>query len=552
MGHTRWATHGKPTTQNAHPHRTGHVVLVHNGIIENYQEIRQRMIEAGHEPQSETDSELFGFLVLEEMNKGADLTEGVRRAFEHVEGACSVVAMSEKEPGTLVGVRLGSPLVAALTKDGEGLLASDAQPILEFTQDVFFMDNGEMAQITDQGLRFISLKDGKALERKSTHLEWGADKLDKGGYPHYMLKEIHEQPRAIVDTLNGVLDRGRAEPFPMADQPGVGILRNAEEIILIACGTSYFASLLGKYWIEQFSGIPVQVEHASEFRYRNPVLRRGAVVVGVSQSGETADTLAVITDMKRRGIKTLVITNVRGSSLSREADATFYTSAGPEIGVAATKTFASQNTLLLSWAGFLAIEKGHESAKAMRQIFDELIRLPHLLEAYLNNGISTMAKQVAQQCMSVKGFFFIGRGYSYPIALEGALKLKEIAYIPAEGYAAGELKHGPIAMIDKDMMVVVLAPQDRWREKTISNLQEVKARGAVILGVGDPGDEALRSQCDHWVPLNLGAVNVSQLNPSLYPFLTALVVHLLSYEIAVLKGTDVDQPRNLAKSVTVE
>jgi glucosamine--fructose-6-phosphate aminotransferase (isomerizing) len=553
IGHTRWATHGKPTTQNAHPHRTGHVVLVHNGIIENYQEIRADLVARGHRPQSETDSELFGFLVLEEMEKGATLVEGVRRAFTGVEGACSVVVMSEREPGVLVGVRNGSPLVAAVDPQGGALLASDAQPLVDITRDVVFLEHGDMVIGDSSGIRLLDLKSGREIHRDSTHLDWSVDDLGKQGFAHYMLKEIHEQPTALIDTLNGLLDRASGAPFPLADMPAAGLLENATDIIFIACGTSWHAALLGKYWIERYARIPVSVELASEFRYRKPVLSKGALVISMSQSGETADTLAVVRQVRGLGTRTLGISNVRGSTISREADAMLYTFAGPEIGVAATKTFSSQMLAVLIIAGYLGIRRGTGIDGELAHLFDGLLRLPHLLTAELAGAetvaLPVRANEVAAHVAAQKGFFFIGRGYSFPIALEGALKLKEIAYVHAEGYAGGELKHGPIAMIDKDMVVVVLAPRDSWRDKTFSNLQEVKARGAVVLGVGDPGDESLRRACDYFIALPAGS---RDLDEGLLPFFLTPVIQLLSYELALLHGTDVDKPRNLAKSVTVE
>jgi glutamine---fructose-6-phosphate transaminase (isomerizing) len=558
IGHTRWATHGKPTTQNAHPHRTGHVVLVHNGIIENYQEIRKGLITRGHSPQSETDSELFGFLVLEEMEKGATLVEGVRRAFTHVEGACSVVVMSEREPGVLVGVRNGSPLVVAADPDGGALLASDAQPLIDITRDVIFLEHGDMVIGDSHGIRLLDLKTGSEIKRPSTHLEWSVDNLGKQGFAHFMLKEIHEQPAALVDTLNGLLDRANVAPFPLADMPAAKLLGDATDIVFIACGTSWHAALLGKYWLERYARIPVSVELASEFRYRRPVLSKNTLVIAMSQSGETADTLAVVRQVRGLGVKTLGISNVRGSTISREADAMLYTFAGPEIGVAATKTFSSQMLAVLIIAGYLGVLRGGGKANPeLAGLFDGLLRLSHLLSNELNGestqtsstGLSARAHEVAARISQHKGFFFIGRGYSFPIALEGALKLKEIAYVHAEGYAGGELKHGPIAMIDEDMVVVVLAPRDSWREKTLSNLEEVKARGAVILGVGDPGDESLRQACHHFIALPAGACDLGE---ALLPFFLTPVIQLLSYELALLYGTDVDKPRNLAKSVTVE
>jgi glucosamine--fructose-6-phosphate aminotransferase (isomerizing) len=557
IGHTRWATHGKPTTQNAHPHRAGHVVLVHNGIIENYQEIKRELIERGHTPQSETDSELFGFLVLEEMdNHGMSLLDAVRKSFAKLEGQCSIVVMSEREPGTIIGVRNGSPMVAAQDPKGGMILASDGQPLLEVTRDVVFLEHGDIVVGTHKSMKFFDLKSGKAVDRTTTRLEWSLDKLDKQGFPHYMLKEIHEQASTIVDTLNGLLDRAHTDPFPLAQQPAVQILESAKELTLIACGTSWHAALVGKYWLEKLARIPVSVELASEFKYRDPVLSAGHVVIGVTQSGETADTLAAMRMVRSQGIKTLGITNVRGSSIAREADAVFYTSAGPEIGVAATKTFTAQMLVQFLLAGYLGLKRyvgnNAEKVQMLQKAFDDLIHLPHFLNSCLepDGEFSKSIKAAAKAVSNSKGFFFIGRGYQFPIALEGALKLKEIAYVHAEGYAGGELKHGPIAMIDKGMTVVVIAPYDSWRDKTVSNLEEVKARGATILGIGDSGDTKLRSLCDHWVPL--AHEFTGELDECLLPFITTPAVQMLSYELAVLKGTDVDKPRNLAKSVTVE
>jgi len=553
IGHTRWATHGKPTTVNAHPHKTGHVVIIHNGIIENYLEIKRGLLARGHVPLSETDSELFGFLVFEEMEKGHGLIEAVRKSFSVLHGQCSIVVMSEREPGVVVGVRNGSPLVAAVDPEGGMIVASDAQPLLPFSKDVYFLEHGDMVVGTQAGLKFLSLETGKPIQRHTTRLDWSVDKLEKDGYPHFMLKEIHEQPLVVADTLNDLLDRTKSDPFPLIDEAGTRILESAQEIYLVACGTSWHSALLGKYWIERFAKIPVMVDLASEFRYREPVLRPGAVVIGISQSGETADTLAVLREMKKRGVPTLGISNVRGSSILREADAVFYTSAGPEIGVAATKTFMAQMLVMYLFAGYLGCKRSGQgrSVEDLTRSFEDLVKVPHLLTLGLDEQ-SKMVQQIkkaAHALTDVKGFFFIGRGYSFPMALEGALKLKEIAYDYAEGYAAGELKHGPIAMIDRGIVVVVLAPRDPWRDKTVSNLEEVKARGATILGIGDSDDVDLKDLCDHWVPL---PPENRLVNTDLLPFILAPVVQLLSYYRAVIKGTDVDKPRNLAKSVTVE
>jgi glutamine---fructose-6-phosphate transaminase (isomerizing) len=552
IGHTRWATHGKPNTTNAHPHKTGHVVLVHNGIIENYLEIKREILEKGYIPNSETDSELFGFLVLDEMEKGLSLVEAIRKSFSRLQGQCSVVVMSEREPGVVVGVRNGSPLVAVLDSEGNAIVASDAQPLLQYSHEVYFLDHGDLVVGTRNSLKFYDLASGMPVQRKTTLLDWTLDKLDKGRFSHYMLKEIHEQPASLIDTLNGGLLNGSSTtPFSFSNVHAARILEQAEELILIACGTSWHAALLGKHWIERWAKIPVSVELASEFRYREPSIREKTVVIGVSQSGETADTLAVLREMKRKGIPTIGISNVRGSSIQRESDAVLYTSAGPEIGVAATKSFMCQLLMMALMAGNLATSKSSQAMDKLNKFNEALFSLPTLLALGLDERSEMYAqiRRAARASLESKGFFFIGRGHSFPIALEGALKLKEIAYVHAEGYAAGELKHGPIAMIDRDMTVVVLAPRDSWRDKTVSNLEEVKARGAKIVGIGDLDDQDLESLCDHWIALPTETKNLPN---DLLPFILSPVVQLFSYEIAVHKGTDVDKPRNLAKSVTVE
>jgi glucosamine--fructose-6-phosphate aminotransferase (isomerizing) len=558
IGHTRWATHGKPTTQNAHPHKTGHVVLVHNGIIENYLEIKEEILAKGYHPQSETDSELLGFLILAEMENGLSLESAIRACFALIHGQCSVVVMSEREPGVVIGVRNGSPLVLAVDPQGGFLFASDAQPLLPYTQDVIFLEHGDLVVATGDQFRIVDMHTGKLLKRTFTHLEWSADQIDKGGFPHFMLKEIYEQPGALVDTLNGVLDRTHADLFVFEGQPGVDLLKNAKELVFLACGTSWHAALIGKYWIESLARIPVSVELASEFRYRQPVLRPGTLVIGISQSGETADTLAALRELRKKNIPCLGISNVRRSTISRDADAVFYTSAGPEIGVAATKTFTSQLLVLLLMAGFLSAQKKARDSSDLSRLFADLVKLPHLMSIGLDENSHTVmqVKKTIDALSSpeagdsaVRGFFFMGRGYSFPIALEAALKLKEIAYDHAEGYAAGELKHGPIAMMDRDMVVVVLAPKDSWRDKTVSNLSEVKARGAKIIGVGHAGDLELSRLCDFWIPFQKEA---DTLHPDLVPFLLSPIIQLLSYYRAARKGADIDKPRNLAKSVTVE
>lgn len=547
IGHTRWATHGAPNRVNSHPHRVKDVVLVHNGIIENYREIREWVEGRGLKAESETDSELFGFLVVDEMEQGTPFVEAVRRSVLKTTGSSSVVVMCERHPGVIVGIRNGSPLVAANSEGFGTLLASDAQPVLDYTDWVYFLENGDMAVCIEEGVQFFDLKSGQPIERKQTRLEWSPDRLDKNGYEHYMLKEIHEQPKTIRETL-----KMNSTAF---NDKAIATLSESDRISLIACGTSWHASLLGKYWIEEFAGIPTEAELASEYRYRHSAHREKPVILGVSQSGETADTLAVIQEANRKQVPTFAITNVRGSTMSREAKSTFYTVAGPEIGVASTKAFTAQMAMLLLLASQMgkrvATETLNSSAEKRFQNLDKSTQeLPMMIERMLSSDSAAVKAtlEASRRFLKSKGFFFMGRGYSYPLALEGALKLKEIAYVHAEGYAAGELKHGPIAMLEPGFTVVTIAPQDHWHEKTLSNLQEVKARGANTVTIGNAEDDSLRSMSDAFIPLE----NVSKLDEALLPFLVAPILQLLSYDIAVLKGTDVDQPRNLAKSVTVE
>lgn len=554
IGHTRWATHGKPDQINAHPHQVGDVVLVHNGIIENYREILEEVRSRGLQPKSETDSELFGFLVRFEMDSGTEFVEAVRRSFLKTTGSSSVVAMCQKHPGLIVGIRNGSPLVVATDPKVGTLLASDAQPILDHTNRVHFLENGDMVLCRENSVEFVDLYTGGRIQRPATQLDWSADRLDKNGYAHYMLKEIHEQSVTVRDTLNAYVDISSRKPFDITDHPGMEAIARASRLSFVACGTSWHAAVMAKYWFERWAGIQTDAEQASEFRYRKPAVTPGQLVIGISQSGETADTLAVIQELKRDGRPTSIITNVKGSTLSREADTAFHTFAGPEIGVASTKAFTAQLVMLVLLAGRMGRARAERDrderlADEMHKTYRQLFEIPHLLSRTLesNGPTSVAARQAAYANLDAKGFFFIGRGYQYPIALEGALKLKEIAYVHAEGYAAGELKHGPIAMLEPGFTVIVLAPRDSWYEKTVSNLQEVRARGARIVAIGQADDTALRAQSDHFIPLpEMGT------SEALYPFVISPILQLFAYEMALLRGTDVDQPRNLAKSVTVE
>ncbi|MGZ3686850.1 MAG: glutamine--fructose-6-phosphate transaminase (isomerizing), partial [Bdellovibrionota bacterium] len=436
------------------------------------------------------------------------------------------------------------------------ILASDAQPILDYTNQMHFLENGDMVICSKGGIRFIDATTGAPIDRAETKLDWAADRLDKAGFPHYMLKEIHEQARTLRDTAAAHLDETSRQPFEFRDHGGLDILTKSDRLTIVACGTSWHASLVGKYWLERWAGLSTDVELASEFRYRKPVIGAHQTILGVSQSGETADTLAVIQDVKKRAVPTMVVTNVKGSTLSREANHTFFTQAGPEIGVASTKAFTAQLQILMMIAGRLgrshAQKTGDETlATEIAETFRQIPEIPHHLSSGLLDGSPTARAihRAAEETLGSKGFFFIGRGLSFPLALEGALKLKEIAYVHAEGYAAGELKHGPIAMLEPAFTVIVIAPRDAWYEKSVSNLQEVKARGARTIVIGHADDEKLRSMCDFFIPMPVGEGQVAE---ALSPFLISPILQLFAYEMAVLKGTDVDQPRNLAKSVTVE
>jgi glucosamine--fructose-6-phosphate aminotransferase (isomerizing) len=538
IGHTRWATHGRPSDENAHPHRVGPVSVVHNGIIENHVGLRLRLKAAGRTFTSETDTEIVAHLVDEALKAGASsLVDAVRRALRQVEGAYALVVLSDLHPDRIVAAKNASPLVVGLGK-GEMLLASDAPAILEHTREVVFLEDGDIVEITRNEMQITDL-DGKPLKRGPKTITWTAAQAEKAGYPHFMLKEIFEQPRAVTDTLRGRLlpDKNDA----VLDDYEVG--PDVKRIVLLACGTSYHAGLVGKFLIEAAARIPVEVDLASEFRYRDPVVGPSDLVVGISQSGETADTLAAIKEAKARGAKTLAICNVVGSAIPRTCDGALYTHAGPEIGVASTKCFTAQ----LAALALLAVHTGRRTGKLgdteAAELIRELMLLPHKMQETIE-ALGDM-KAVAEEYKNAKDFLFLGRGTNYPIALEGALKLKEISYIHAEGYAAGEMKHGPIALIDDGIPVVVIAPKGKGYEKVLSNLAEVRAREGQVIAVATAGDKTIAEQCRTvlWVP---------ETPHLLQPLVTVLPLQLLSYAVALARGNDVDQPRNLAKSVTVE
>ncbi|MBI4689310.1 MAG: glutamine--fructose-6-phosphate transaminase (isomerizing) [Nitrospirae bacterium] len=540
IGHTRWATHGRPSEENAHPHRSDGIVLVHNGIIENYLPLKKKLIDEGYKFASETDTEVICHLI-EKYSKEYPLEESVRKAIKEVKGAYALAVMDEKEPGKIVGVKKDSPLVVGLGH-GEFFLASDVPAFLNYSRDVIFLDEGEMVVMTDDGV-IITTLDGIPVRKEVKVISWSPSMAEKGGYRHFMLKEIYEQPRAIADTL-----RGRFYPESgqvNMDEFGVDKddLKGTEKIFIAACGTSWHAALVGKYMIEEIAKIPVEVEIASEFRYRNPILGRGSLLIAITQSGETADTLAAQREAKRLGAKVLNICNVVGSTSSREADAVFYTHSGPEIGVASTKAFTTQIIGLYLFAIGLGRLRGaidHDSAIVLLR---DLLFLPGKVEKILASNEELV--QIAKELFKADDFLYLGRGINYPIALEGALKLKEISYIHAEGYPAGEMKHGPIALIDETVPSLFLSPKGRLYEKILSNLEEVRSRGGRIIAVTDEGNTEVCNRSDY-------CIFIPETNPYLLTILLVIPLQLLAYHIGVLRGCDVDQPRNLAKSVTVE
>ncbi len=541
IGHTRWATHGKPSEQNAHPHRSKGCVLVHNGIIENYQPLKQQLEKEGYKFQSETDTEVLAHLIDKYLQKGQGLADAVRSATKDVRGSYALAVISEKEPGTLVAARSGCPLVVGRTKQAS-FVASDVMAMLAHTRDVTYLEEGDVAVVTQHEMHLTNA-DGQPVSRKATKITWDASAVEKSGYPHFMLKEIHEQPQTILDTMRGRYSYETGE----ADLPDIGLTPKefaaVERIWIVACGTSWHAGLVGKYLFEEMVRTPVQVDIGSEFRYRDPLVGKNDLFITISQSGETADTLAAAREAKEKGARVVSIVNVVGSTLARESDGVLYTHCGPEIGVASTKAFTAQLTALYLLSLHLARVRKVMNVADGKAWLDRLVRLPALVERVLGREAEIVA--IAKRYYKKRNFLFLGRGINYPIALEGSLKLKEISYIHAEGYPAGEMKHGPIALIDKDMPVVVLAPRDRLYEKTVSNLMEVKARHAPVIAFVAEGERELGKTAD-------AVFTIPETHPLLSPILFTIPLQLLAYHIAVLRGADVDQPRNLAKSVTVE
>jgi glutamine---fructose-6-phosphate transaminase (isomerizing) len=546
LGHTRWATHGRPTEENAHPHRdcTGRIVVVHNGIIENYLELKRQLQSQGHTFVTETDTEVVAHLVEREW-KDDGLEAAVRRAMEQLRGLFAIVMLSSDDPEKIVAVRNGPPVVVGLG-DGEFFVASDIPAILQHTRNVVFLGDREMATVTRQGVVYSDLK-GVPLDKPTQRVTWDPVMAEKAGYKHFMLKEIFEQPTAVRETILGRVSLESGTFFLDEAALTDTDLRGIDKVLLIACGTSWHSALVGKFLIEQLAGLPAEVDYGSEFRYRSPIVNNRTLTVVITQSGETADTLAALREAKGKGARSLAICNVVGSMATRESEGTLYTHAGPEIGVASTKAFTCQLVALHLLALYVAQVRGTLSASQRKAHIEELLRLPQQLEDVLK--VSRQVEEIAGRFYNRTDFLYLGRGINYPIALEGALKLKEISYIHAEGYPAGEMKHGPIALIDEQMPVVAIAPADHVYEKMLGNIQEAKARGGSVIAITTAGDDTLWRLLDRNTDSILA---IPAMPATLTPIAIALPLQLLAYHIAVRRGCDVDQPRNLAKSVTVE
>ena len=546
IGHTRWATHGAPSERNAHPHQVGEISLVHNGIIENYLEIKEELLSRGAEIKSDTDSELVAHLIWEDIQKSQNLLQSVQNILKKIVGAFSIVVMWEKSPHEMVAFKDGPPLIAGIGEK-EFFVVSDVHAALAYTKNFVYLNDREIVHFNDDHQHTVNYysAEGKKLTKEITHLDWSTDQVEKMGYKHFMLKEIYEQPRSVAAAMAPYIDTDTHsvifKNIGFADTEAT--FKKIDRIFFIACGTSYYASMVGKYLIEQICRLPVETDIASEFRYRKPVLPPNTLVITISQSGETADTLAAIRLAKECGAQTLSITNVAQSSIDREAGAHMYMNSGVEIGVASTKAFTSTLTILNVLALQIGKARGVLSPASEKQIVQNLLAVPSQLEVVL--AYDKYFSEAAQKLKEFKGFLYLGRGVSFPIALEGALKLKELAYLHAEGYAAGEMKHGPLALIDERMAIVVVGPSDDLLDKTISNLQEAKARGGKIISIGTGENKALKSMSEYYLSLPAAIWTTN-------PILATIPLQLMSYHLADNLGFDVDQPRNLAKSVTVE
>ncbi|MFZ0889136.1 MAG: glutamine--fructose-6-phosphate transaminase (isomerizing) [Candidatus Binataceae bacterium] len=541
IGHTRWATHGRPSEENAHPHKAGPVAVIHNGIVENFVDLRAALLKRNHKLRSETDTELIAHLIEERLREGLGLTEAVRMAVRELRGSFSIVVLCETEPDKLVAAKTATPLVIGFGK-GENFVASDIPALLEHTRRAMVLEDGEIAEVSAKAVRLMSF-DGTPVARAPRTIEWDAVAATKAGFQHYLRKEISEQPQAWIDTMAGRASAGSAavtfedEVLPPGGPEAIG------RIVFVAAGASYITSLIGKYIIEELSGIPVEVDYSHEFRYRQPTIDRRTTVIAVSQSGETADTLAAMEESRRRGSHLIAVTNTVDSSIARKADARIYTRCGPEISVTTTKCFLTQIEAYYLLAIHLAARMGRLSEGEGEAILKPAFAIPAQIETVL--GLEDQIKAIAHKYFNARDFLYLGRGINFPVALEGALKLKEISYIHAEGYSAGEMKHGPIALIDESMPVVVIIPHDNVFEKTLSNLKEVESRKGRIIALTDRSSAELKSVAQD-------IIEVPATHRMLTPVLMTVPLQLLAYHIAVLRGTDVDQPRNLAKSVTVE
>jgi glucosamine--fructose-6-phosphate aminotransferase (isomerizing) len=544
IGHTRWATHGRPSEENAHPHTdcTGSIVVVHNGILENYLPIKKRLQADGHTFKSETDTEVVAHLVEAHFPAAGSLAEAVRRALSELRGAYAIGVVSDREPDCLVTAKTGAGGVVIGLGEGEYFVASDIPAILSHTRDVIVLEDDEMAVVGRSGVRLSTLG-GRPVERPVTRIVWDPIMAEKGGYRHFMLKEIYEQPRAITDTFRGRISPETGDCFLPDLNLTADELRAFGRVVLVACGTSYHAALVGKHLIERLAGVPADTDIGSEFRYRDPLVGPDTLVIAISQSGETADTLGAVKTARQKGSPVVAICNVVGSALSREAHGVIYTHAGPEIGVASTKTFTATLTALYLLALHLGRLRGRVSADEGRRYLQDLMEVPRQVEAALahDEAIAELARHLFQR----RDFLYLGRGPNYPIALEGALKMKELSYIHAEGYPGGEMKHGPIALIDEAMPVVALMPRDATYDRMLANIEEVRARDGLVIAVAHEGDETIREKAAH-------VLGVPPDGELLSPLLLSIPLQLFAYHVAVRRGCDVDQPRNLAKSVTVE
>jgi glucosamine--fructose-6-phosphate aminotransferase (isomerizing) len=542
MGHTRWATHGKPNENNAHPHRdcTGQVVVIHNGIIENFLPLKQRLQKAGHQFKTETDTEVVAHLIEENLKSGAKFVEAVKKTLKELVGHYALVMIDGNEPGTIVAAKHGPPLVIGLGEN-ENIVASDVAPLLAYTRNIIYLEDGEYAVADQKAVRVFD-RDDREVTRPPKKITWDAVMAEKEGYRHYMLKEIHEQPRAVRDTFNGRMFEESGEIYFNDLQFTPEEWSRFTRVHVVACGTSWHAGLVGKFLLEEAARIPIEVDYGSEYRYRNPMVDENTLVIGVTQSGETADTIAGMQEARAKGAKLITICNVIGAAATRMSDGVIYTNAGPEIGVASTKAFTTQLTAFYLLSLYIRQLRG-ENSDDLRYAMHELRVIPQKLEAILKK--EKEIEELAHRHYKSQDFLFLGRGVHYPIALEGALKLKEISYIHAEGYPAGEMKHGPIALIDENMPVVAIATHTAVYDKVVSNLQEVKARDGKLIVICDEGDDSMRNLADD-------VIEIPWTIEPLQPILAVVPTQLLAYHIALRRGCDVDQPRNLAKSVTVE